>query len=243
MRAELRRALTTRHSPVHNQARAKVAPACARPSRRPPAQKMHARKKVVEHTLLFLLGACGDEESPNSGDAVARRRGAPTIAALGRAGDRFQPRRFARLDPPQQSTPPFALACRTFWRTAPSPLREQTPPRSPLSCSSPPAPRCPRRAASRWRPVRARPLGWRGALWCGPHQPRSLVLIHLLSFSGLIVVASRLRCPDCNAGASRAGVAVGAGWAAWGARPLLVCPPPRLPNDRRDLPRLWCTRG
>ena len=35
---------------------------------------------------------------------------------------------------------------------------------------------------SRWRPVRARPLGWRGALWCDPHQPRSLVLIHLLSF-------------------------------------------------------------
>ena len=46
---------------------------------------------------------------------------------------------------------------------------------------------------SRWRPVRARPLGWRGALWCDPHQPRSLVLIHLLSFSGLIVVASRPR--------------------------------------------------
>ena len=78
MRAELRRALSTRHSPVHNHARAKVAPACARLSRRPPAQKMHAEKKVVEHTLLFLLGACGDEESPNSGGAVARRRGAPT---------------------------------------------------------------------------------------------------------------------------------------------------------------------
>ena len=48
---------------------------------------------------------------------------------------------------------------------------------------------------SGWRPVRARPLGWRGALWCDPHQPRSLVLIHLLSFSGLIVVASRPRFP------------------------------------------------
>ena len=78
MRAELRRALSPRHSPVHNHALAKVAPACARLSRRPPAQKMHAEKKVVEHTLLFLLGACGDEESPNSGGAVARRRGAPT---------------------------------------------------------------------------------------------------------------------------------------------------------------------
>ena len=46
------------------------------------------------------------------------------------------------LTPPQQSTAPFALACCTFRRTAPSPLREQTLPRSPLSCSSPPAPRC-----------------------------------------------------------------------------------------------------
>ena len=77
MRAELRRALTTRHRPVHNHARAKVAPACACPSRRPPAQKMHAGKKVVKHALLFLLGASGDEESPNFGGAVARRRGAP----------------------------------------------------------------------------------------------------------------------------------------------------------------------
>ena len=66
MRAELRRALTTRHRPVHNHARAKVAPACARPSRCPPAQKMHAGKKDVKHTLLFILGASGDEESPIS---------------------------------------------------------------------------------------------------------------------------------------------------------------------------------
>ena len=146
------------------------------------------------------------------------------------------------LTPPQQSTPPLRPDVPHLRRTGPSPLSEQTPPRSPLSCSSPPAPRCPRRAASRWRPVRARPLGWRGALWCDPHQPRSLVLIHLLSFSGLIVVASRPRCPDCNAGASRAGVGGGGRWSAWGARPLLGCPLPRLPNDRRDLPRLWCTR-
>eukprot|EP00964_Phaeocystis_antarctica_P058439 scaffold34669_cov62-Phaeocystis_antarctica.AAC.1 len=38
---------------------------------------MHAGKKVVKHTLFFLLGASGDEESPNSGGAVARRRDAP----------------------------------------------------------------------------------------------------------------------------------------------------------------------
>ena len=48
------------------------------------------------------------------------------------------------------------------------------------------------------------------------------------------MVASRPRCPDCNAGASRAGVAVGAGWSAWGARPLLGCPLPRVPNDPCD---------
>ena len=69
------------HRLVHNHARAKVAPACAHPSRRPPAQKMHAGKKVVNHTLLFLVGDSGDEELPISGRrpplGVARRRGAP----------------------------------------------------------------------------------------------------------------------------------------------------------------------
>ena len=97
--------------------------------------------------------------------------------------------------------------------------------------------------SSGWRPVLARPLGWRGALWCDPHQPRSLVLIHLLSLSGLIVVASRARLPDCHAGPRSAGVGGGGTWSAWGARPLLGCPLPRVPNDPRDLPRLWCTRG
>ena len=75
MRAELRRALTTAHRPVHNHARAKVVPACARPSRRPPAQKMHAGKKVVKHTLFFLLGASLAMRSRRTPEALWRGAG------------------------------------------------------------------------------------------------------------------------------------------------------------------------
>ena len=102
MRAELRRALTTRHRPVHNHARAKVAPACARPSRRPPAQKMHAGKKDVKHTLLFILGASGDEESP-----ISRR--SPEALWRG-AGVRPPPR--PRTPSQREVRRPVQLACR-----------------------------------------------------------------------------------------------------------------------------------
>ena len=81
------------------------------------------------------------------------RRATSMIAAPGRAGDRFQPRRFARLDPPQQSTPPFALACRTFDAPAPALLvnRRRPDPLCPVLLLPPPvAPRQLRTAQNSW---------------------------------------------------------------------------------------------
>ena len=132
---------------------------------------------------------------------------------------------------------PPRLWCTRGW---PQPLEAKLP--SWASALHPPPVACPR-AASRWRPVLARPLVSRDAVWCPPHQPRRLVLIHLLSFSGSTAVASRSRFPDVGTGARRRGEAVGVGGSAWGARPLLGCPLPRGRNDPRDPPRLWCTRG
>eukprot|EP00964_Phaeocystis_antarctica_P023159 scaffold12948_cov51-Phaeocystis_antarctica.AAC.1 len=71
MKAELRRALTTRHRgpPPRAQSRSGEGSACLRPLQSLPAGPKDARWNDG--------GASGDEESPISGGAVARRRGAP----------------------------------------------------------------------------------------------------------------------------------------------------------------------
>ena len=150
MRAELRRALTTRHRPVHNHARAKVAPACARPSRRPPAQKMHAGKKDVKHTLLFILGASGDEESP-----ISRR--SPEALWRG-AGVRPPPR--PRTPSQREVRRPVQLACRMHTlrartRTHALRARAHARPRMP-SARRPPSPAPPALHLHCTRPPHAR---------------------------------------------------------------------------------------
>ena len=239
-------------------------PPCPSSCCSPPAPRcLPARRLALEtrSSPALSLERCRWVPAPPASQA---RSYPPTfVFRFDRGGEPFSfPRRRHRCEAPGRGgggggvglgSTPFA------WM--PSPARAKRPPRPPTPmvhawvaaafggetsqfglCSPHRPVACPR-AASRWRPVLARPLVSRDAVWCQPHQPRRLVLIHLLSFSGSTAVASRSRFPDVDTGARRRGEAVGVGGSAWGARPLLGCPLPRVRNDPRDPPRLWCTRG